>query len=491
MLERTRIILWAGMIALRTTTDAVSLDMTGKNLVLFNNSDGTEKTVKVYDTMYYAWVAPQDCLILQFTFTASGAVDNGGSIVPQLFISGNQVWQTYASFTLTAPHTFDLSSFNFTVKAGQSVLFRWTTLTTYLYFNCLETSGGIPVISIKYQLPETTSIQYSNADGTESIATAYDTVSASWTAPTDGKVLQFTMTASGAINDGGFVEPQILVAGSLIWQTFASFTSAGTQTFNVSSYEITATAGQPIVIRWTTLSPDRYFSCLARSDGVPVVQIIFQTTFFARESNPAGLALTPTVTSMPPAPKDSQIYFKSFEPLLAVSSIYSLSTKSLAFAGSTESFNSLFGAESTSRAEQSSAFLGRPMSQTSSFTSIDTVTIVQFKVAYLLSEITDDVRRKMVMAIANIINVNVTRIVLSFTELDMRRRHLLQSKLLLVNVGLLDFQGSASVYTTVLSQDKINEQMASLGLKNVQVAQAATTNIMTINAGIFCLDSLA
>ena len=194
-----------------------------------------------------------------------------------------------------APHIFDLSRYNFTVRTGDSLHFRWTTLTTYLYVNCLELLDGTPVFYIKYQLPET--ILYDNADGTQNIVTAYDTVSAGWTVPKSGQILQFTITASGAINDGGFVEPQLWVDGSVVWQTFASSSSAAPQTFNLTKFWIMVSAGQTVIIRWTTLAADRYLQCLERSDGTPVIQITLKTSYFAPIS-PACLLYTS------PSPRD-------------------------------------------------------------------------------------------------------------------------------------------------------------------------------------------
>jgi hypothetical protein len=96
------------------------------------------------------------------------------------------------------------------------------------------------------------------------------------------------------------------------------------------------------------------------------------------------------------------------------------------------------------------------------------IEIVQFKVQYLLSEITDILINKMTLSIANILGVNGDMLVLSFTEVEMRRRSLLE-KGVLVSCSLKNFQGPVERIALQLTQENINSEMQRLGLKSVQV----------------------
>jgi hypothetical protein len=105
--------------------------------------------------------------------------------------------------------------------------------------------------------------------------------------------------------------------------------------------------------------------------------------------------------------------------------------------------------------------------------------IIQFKVPYQISELTQDLQNKIATAVANVIGLNASSVSLTFVEVDMRRRALLE-KGLLVNVGLKDVQGSAAPFASRLTQDSINTQMGALGLRSVTsvtlVSQAATNS---------------
>ncbi len=56
-------------------------------------------------------------------------------------------------------------------------------------------------------------------------------------------------------------------------------------------------------------------------------------------------------------------------------------------------------------------------------------------------------------------------IALNFTEVDIRR----SQRGVLVDVGLRDYQGSIAALTSSLTEDNINTQMLSLGLRSVQL----------------------
>jgi hypothetical protein len=109
------------------------------------------------------------------------------------------------------------------------------------------------------------------------------------------------------------------------------------------------------------------------------------------------------------------------------------------------------------------------------FSANSTVTeIIRFKVQYLLSEITVGLRNLMALSLANVLSVNVNMVVLSFFEVEMRRRSLLEKGVLVI-CGLRDFQGTVSLFSLVLTQENINAEMGRLGLKTVQVISSWAT----------------
>jgi hypothetical protein len=97
------------------------------------------------------------------------------------------------------------------------------------------------------------------------------------------------------------------------------------------------------------------------------------------------------------------------------------------------------------------------------------VVILQFKTTYLLSEITDTVQQKIATAITNVLGVDTKAIALTFSEIDIQGRQLLQLKGVLVDVVLLGFQGSPSEFASRLTDKNINLQMQALGLRSVLV----------------------
>ena len=105
----------------------------------------------------------------------------------------------------------------------------------------------------------------------------------------------------------------------------------------------------------------------------------------------------------------------------------------------------------------------------SSTSSAVVVSILEFKALYLLSEITNEVQDKMTLAVAHTCNIDAGNIVLSFTDIILRRRKLLQQHGVLVNVGVQNFQGSVSALVSLLTQESINSHMAAQGLRPVQI----------------------
>jgi hypothetical protein len=91
-----------------------------------------------------------------------------------------------------------------------------------------------------------------------------------------------------------------------------------------------------------------------------------------------------------------------------------------------------------------------------------TVEIARFQTLYTLSDITDYVRNKFAAAIAYLIDLNVSYIVLRFSE---RRRTLIQGAI--VAVFVQNFHGSIAGLQSRLILDRINLQMAAWGLEPV------------------------
>jgi hypothetical protein len=80
----------------------------------------------------------------------------------------------------------------------------------------------------------------------------------------------------------------------------------------------------------------------------------------------------------------------------------------------------------------------------------------------------------MSQAIANTIGVSVNSVVLSFTEVLLQRRHLLQQRGVLVDVGLQNYLGSPDDFTSSLTESNLNAQMVSLGLRSIQNLEVLT-----------------
>jgi hypothetical protein len=100
------------------------------------------------------------------------------------------------------------------------------------------------------------------------------------------------------------------------------------------------------------------------------------------------------------------------------------------------------------------------------------VIVMQIKAPYAMSEVTEEVRYKFAMAIASALGINTSNVVLSFRSVDLRRRALLESNGVIVDVsirGLIDRQS----FQSKLSQDALNAQMAKQGLRNVQISSEA------------------
>ena len=83
----------------------------------------------------------------------------------------------------------------------------------------------------------------------------------------------------------------------------------------------------------------------------------------------------------------------------------------------------------------------------------------------------------MVLATANMLQVNASSVVLGFSAVVLRRRDLLQQNGVLVSVGLAHFYGSVSIFTARITLANINAAMAAEGLKAVQLTASASEGI--------------
>jgi hypothetical protein len=126
---------------------------------------------------------------------------------------------------------------------------------------------------------------------------------------------------------------------------------------------------------------------------------------------------------------------------------------------------------------------GRQMSTTSDG---NIVPIFQFKAQYQLSDITSDIRNRMIMAIAKLLQVNTESVILSFASVTLRV--LQQQEFVLVSVGLVNFQGSRAAFASVITQEKINSELETVGLKPVELLTSASGS-STSQGTVYGMDS--
>jgi hypothetical protein len=128
-----------------------------------------------------------------------------------------------------------------------------------------------------------TFVIYNNANGTETQVTQYNKIIYYWTAPISGYFVKFLITATGALNNGNLINillNRLDQNGNFIstiingqWYNFSTYT---TQTINIP-VETYLNAGDQIYLDYSTMENGRYFYCLERSDGVPVISIYLDT----------------------------------------------------------------------------------------------------------------------------------------------------------------------------------------------------------------------
>ena len=103
------------------------------------------------------------------------------------------------------------------------------------------------------------------------------------------------------------------------------------------------------------------------------------------------------------------------------------------------------------------------------------VPIFQFEAPYQLSEITADLRAWMALAVANLLGVDASTVVLSFAAAVLLRVILRQASGVLVSVGLRGFRGSQEMFEQQLSTANLNFYMAAQGLKQVVIVDPGIT----------------
>jgi hypothetical protein len=119
--------------------------------------------------------------------------------------------------------------------------------------------------------------------------------------------------------------------------------------------------------------------------------------------------------------------------------------------------------------------------QTTTGPAAKIVQIFEFIANYQLSDINSDVHNRMTAAVASLLQVNSSQVVLSFSALTLRAQRVMlsQQESVLVRVGLINFQGSTA-FASVITQDNINHQMTAMGLKPVVLQ----TNAFSTSPGI-------
>jgi hypothetical protein len=94
--------------------------------------------------------------------------------------------------------------------------------------------------------------------------------------------------------------------------------------------------------------------------------------------------------------------------------------------------------------------------------------IFQFEAPYQLTEVTENIKNRMSLAVSNVLGVPAYNVVLTFvTYMGYTSRR--QQTVLRVSVGIIDFQGSAASYASKVTQQKFDFEMGALGLKSGQV----------------------
>ena len=137
-------------------------------------------------------------------------------------------------------------------------------------FNLNNTSYDLSDVFKKYDGTDV----YNNSNGTERIITQYNKLLFNWTAPTNGTLEKFTLTASGGLNNGGYVVSSIYDnVGSSYWSLTAMLPTIETRTYVVNR---AIQSGITITLDWSTMETWRYLEALYRTDNIPAVIMYFR-----------------------------------------------------------------------------------------------------------------------------------------------------------------------------------------------------------------------
>ena len=111
----------------------------------FKNWDNTWQVSKKSHEIYGQWVAPSECVISSITIHATGAFNNGGYGVIEVWVihqNPNSI-SPHGAYGTTRPTnilegTFDLADKNIRLKQGEKLQIRWTMQSPDRMFNVLE-----------------------------------------------------------------------------------------------------------------------------------------------------------------------------------------------------------------------------------------------------------------------------------------------------------------------------------------------------------------
>lgn len=117
---------------------------------IVRNYNDSDSNVNVYGQRFFIWTAPINCRIKSASVYASGGLNNGGFIVAKVFKTSNwtQIFSIAYSITRLQDNELPVSSWSSTtLSAGEPLIFQWTTLETWRYFQTkANATSELPVI---------------------------------------------------------------------------------------------------------------------------------------------------------------------------------------------------------------------------------------------------------------------------------------------------------------------------------------------------------
>jgi hypothetical protein len=129
-------------------------------------------------------------------------------------------------------------------------------------------------ISNIFQKYNSNYIIYNNSDGTETIVRGiYNKLLFTWTAPSNGNFIKFSITASGGMNNNGYISCSLFGPNNQRYSFANNFLTCEFRTFG--GFNFLMAQNQTVTIDWSTLETFRYLDGLVRTDGQPVIIIYF------------------------------------------------------------------------------------------------------------------------------------------------------------------------------------------------------------------------